>query len=37
MTQRKEIGYLEWRRNLNKITPSDMRIGEDVLLIEGKT
>lgn len=37
MTQHEQIGYLEWRRNLNNITPSDMRIGEDVLLIEGKT
>lgn len=33
----KQISYLQWRARLNEITPSDMRLGEDVLLIEGRT
>lgn len=33
----KQITYVQWRARLNEITPSDMRLGEDVLLIEGSS
>lgn len=33
----KQITYVQWRARLNEITPSDMRLGEDVLLIEGRS
>lgn len=34
--KQKQIGYLRWRDRLSEITPNDMRIGEDILLISGK-
>ena len=34
MTHRKQIDYLEWRARINDITSSDMRIGNDVILID---
>ena len=30
----KQIGYLQWRNRLSEITPSNSRIGEDLLLIK---
>ena len=37
MNQQQKIPYLEWRDRLSEITSNDMRIGNDLLLISGKT
>ncbi|MBQ2248458.1 MAG: AraC family transcriptional regulator [Tidjanibacter sp.] len=34
MTHKKQIDYIEWRGRISDITPSDMCIGDDVILID---